>query len=116
MRSNFRFMLAALLWSAGAGYAQTQETAVAIDPKAALANLQLAMQELPAGAGKELTAIACTRCHNLNGLAAYKGYWSRAQWQTMVEGMVKHGAALDAAQIQVVTGYLDSAYGRPRGQ
>ena len=96
--------------------AQTRELAVVSDPQAAAANLQTALQDLPEGAGKQLTAIACTRCHNLSGLMAYKGYWNRKQWQAMVEGMVKHGAVLDAGQQQAVTDYLNSAYGRAGSQ
>lgn len=82
------------------------------DPKAVAGRRFDAMTQLPAGDGKELTAIACTRCHELGGLKAYKGYWSRAQWLAMVESMVKNGAALDAAQTQAVTDYLNDNYGR----
>ncbi|MES2605672.1 MAG: hypothetical protein V4603_12100 [Pseudomonadota bacterium] len=82
------------------------------DPKA-IANRRFdAMAQLPAGEGKDLTAIACSRCHDLAGLAAYKGYWSRAQWLAMVESMVKNGAVLDAAQMNLVTDYLNNNYGR----
>ena len=112
MRRGLHLIPTALLWLACTGAAQTLEGTVAVDPKTAMANLQSALRDLPAGAGKELTAIACTRCHNLNGLAAYKGYWNRAMWQAMVEGMVKHGAVLDASQVQLVTDYLDNFYGR----
>ena len=82
------------------------------DPVAVAGRRFDAMTQLPAGTGKELTAIACSRCHELGGLKAYKGYWSREQWLAMVESMVKNGAALDAAQTQVVTDYLNDNYGR----
>ncbi len=112
MRSDFRFMLATLLWFADAGNAQTTQAVVATDPQAVKANLQKALQDLPEGPGKVLTAVACTRCHNLAGLTAYNGYWNRVQWLAMVENMVKHGAALDASQITAVTDYLNDTYGR----
>lgn len=70
------------------------------------------MKDLPEGVGKEITAIACTRCHDLGGLSAYRGYWNRAQWLAMVESMVKNGAVLDTGQVQVVTDYLTQHYGR----
>jgi len=89
---------------------------VASDPEAAAANLQTALRELPEGSGKQLTASLSTRCHNLGGLSAYKGYWNHQQWQAMVENMVKHGATLDAAQLQLVTDYLNNAYGRTGSQ
>ena len=115
MRRIIDYAVLALSWLACASQAQTTTTALPLDPQAALANLQIAMQDLPAGPGKELTAAACTRCHNLNGLPAYKGYWSRAQWQAMVENMVKHGAVLDAVQMKTVTDYLNHNYGRQSG-
>jgi hypothetical protein len=82
------------------------------DPKTIASRRLNALSELPAGAGKDLIAIACTRCHDLGGLTAYKGYWTRAQWLAMVETMVKHGALLDAEQSQQVTDYLNKHYGR----
>ena len=109
-------MLVAILLLMCGCQVRTRELAVASDPQAAAANLQTALQDLPDGKGKELTAIACTRCHNLSGLMAYKGYWNLKQWQAMVEGMVKHGAVLDAGQQQAVTDYLNSAYGRAGSQ
>jgi hypothetical protein len=109
-------MLAVLLLFVCGCQMQARGLAVAIDPEVAKTNLQTALQDLPEGVGKELTASACTRCHNLSGLSAYKGYWNRKQWRAMVEGMVKHGAVLDAAQQLLVTDYLNSSYGRPGGQ
>ncbi len=114
MRRGPICLITAALLVAGGIRAQSQNEASAVtaDPAAVAANLQLALQQLPEGTGKQLTALACTRCHNLNGLPAYKGYWSREQWLTMVEAMVKHGAELNAAQKQLVTDYLNSSYGR----
>lgn len=67
--------------------------------------------DLPPGEGKELISIACTRCHTLEGLEAYKGYWNRDQWFAMVESMVKNGAQLDVAQMELVTEYLTKNFG-----
>lgn len=68
--------------------------------------------QLPAGAGRELVLAACTRCHDLKGVPAFKGYWTRQQWLAMIETMVKHGAPLDAAQAAQVADYLALHYGR----
>ena len=68
--------------------------------------------ELPAGAGRELVLAACTRCHDLKGVPAFKGYWTRQQWLAMIETMVKHGAPLNAAQAGEVADYLALHFGR----
>ncbi|MDT8398634.1 MAG: hypothetical protein RQ899_08475 [Pseudomonadales bacterium] len=70
--------------------------------------------ELPAGEGRALLLAACTRCHDLRGLSAYKGYWNREQWQSMVATMVKNGALLDTRQMALVSEYLTSHFGRDR--
>src|SRR5688500_13020141 len=67
--------------------------------------------ELPEGEGKQLVLAACTRCHTLEGLQSYKGYWGKAQWFDMVESMVKNGALLDPGQVQKVTDYLTANFG-----
>lgn len=68
--------------------------------------------ELPMSEGRDLVLAACTRCHNLAGLEAYQGYWSREQWLAMVESMVKNGAKLTSEGQVVVTDYLFRHYGR----
>lgn len=67
--------------------------------------------ELPEGTGKALVERACTQCHDLAGLAAYKGYWGRDRWDAMVATMIEHGAALDQAQKDVVVAYLTEFFG-----
>lgn len=67
--------------------------------------------ELPDGAGKQEVLAACTRCHTLEGLEAYKSYWGRPQWLEMVESMVKNGAVLNRDQVQKVTDYLTANFG-----
>ena len=67
--------------------------------------------ELPEGRGLALLQDACTRCHDLRGLPAYKGYWNRMRWQSMVETMVKNGAVLTPSQVQDVTDYLNEHFG-----
>lgn len=68
--------------------------------------------ELPVGAGRELMLAACTRCHDLKGVPAFKGYWTRQQWLAMIETMVKHGAPLSEAQAAQVADYLALHFGR----
>lgn len=67
--------------------------------------------ELPAGAGRELLEVACTRCHDLRGLQAYQGYWNRRRWTTMVETMMRNGAVLEPDQKLQVIDYLTLFFG-----
>lgn len=66
---------------------------------------------LPAGAGRAELVRACTTCHDLGGLEAYKGYYDDAKWRDMVLTMVDHGAELDADGIDAVVGYLVACFG-----
>ncbi len=67
--------------------------------------------DLPESSGRELVLRACTKCHELGGLSAYKGYWGLPQWKAMVEGMVKNGAELQPAEQNVVAEYLTRHFG-----
>lgn len=67
--------------------------------------------DLPQSEGRELVLRACTKCHELGGLDAYRGYWNREQWMEMVVGMVKNGAELLPAEQEVVAAYLTRHFG-----
>jgi hypothetical protein len=67
--------------------------------------------ELPQSEGRELILRACTMCHELAGLAGYKGYWGLPQWKEMVTDMVKHGAVLSPAEQDIVAAYLTRHFG-----
>lgn len=67
--------------------------------------------DLPQSEGRELVLRACTNCHELGGLDAYRGYWNREQWMEMVVGMVKNGAVLLPAEQEVVATYLTRHFG-----
>lgn len=69
--------------------------------------------ELPAGEGRVLLLAACTRCHDLKGLPAYKGYWNSAHWRDMIQSMVKNGAPLNPEQVDLLAEYLAEYFGRP---
>jgi hypothetical protein len=68
--------------------------------------------ELPEGGGKVLLLAACTRCHDLKGLPAYRGYWDKTRWRSMVETMVKNSAPLNPQQIEVLADYLAQHFGK----
>ncbi|HEX6993424.1 MAG TPA: M12 family metallo-peptidase [Gammaproteobacteria bacterium] len=67
--------------------------------------------DLPDGDGKSLVQTACLVCHDLGGIAAFKGYWNREQWAAMVATMIEHGAELDPAEAEIVTDYLTAHFG-----
>lgn len=67
--------------------------------------------QLPAGDGLGLLQRACTRCHDLTGLPAYKGYWNRDRWRSMVQTMVANGAQLGESEIVILTDYLVEHFG-----
>jgi hypothetical protein len=67
--------------------------------------------DLPQSSGVELVLRACTGCHELGGLSAYKGYWNRDQWMEMVVGMVKNGAELLPQEQELVADYLTRHFG-----
>jgi hypothetical protein len=67
--------------------------------------------DLPESTGRELVLRACTRCHELGGLAAYKDYWRFPQWKAMVEDMVKNGAVLQPDELNIVSEYLARHFG-----
>jgi hypothetical protein len=69
--------------------------------------------ELPEGEGKPLLLAACTRCHDLKGLPAYRGYWDTTRWRSMIESMMKNGAALNPEQTGVLADYLAQHFGKP---
>lgn len=69
--------------------------------------------DLPEGEGRTLLLAACTRCHDLRGLSAYKGYWSNAHWRNMIETMVKNGASLTEQQTEILAEYLAEHFGKP---
>ena len=96
-----RLGVLALFWLLCRPLAAAEAPAHRFDPKIALPDTE----------GKALVLRACTQCHELAGLAAYKGYWTRTQWKDMVVGMVKHGAPLLPAEQDTVADYLTRHFG-----
>ncbi|MDR0780970.1 MAG: hypothetical protein LBF16_09810 [Pseudomonadales bacterium] len=95
------FLLGALYSSSVAGADDGVAARKAYDPHI----------ELPQSEGRELVLRACTLCHELRGLAGYRGYWGLPQWQEMVTDMVKHGAVLTPAEQELVAAYLTRHFG-----
>lgn len=69
---------------------------------------------LPDADGKALILRACTGCHTLEGVPAYRKYWGYERWLPMVENMIKHGAELNAEEKEAVARYLGKYFGTDR--
>jgi mono/diheme cytochrome c family protein len=69
--------------------------------------------ELPEGEGKLLLLAACVRCHDLKGLPAYRDYWDNTRWLSMIDNMMKNGAALNPQQATALAEYLAQHFGKP---
>ena len=66
---------------------------------------------LPPGRGAAILRAACTDCHNLGGLWAYKGYYNEQRWRGLVQTMIAHGANLDETATNELVDYLVLHFG-----
>ena len=67
--------------------------------------------ELPLGDGQAVVRKACTKCHSLEGLPMYKGYYDRGRWLLFVETMIANGATLNEEEKDLVVDYLTENFG-----
>ena len=67
--------------------------------------------ELPDGPGREILLGACLACHNLGGLALFKGFYTRDSWRNLVLTMQANGARVDADEIEALSDYLALHFG-----
>ena len=67
--------------------------------------------ELPAGRGREILVASCLSCHDLGGLAAFKGFYTRDSWRALVLTMAANGAEIDGSEIEVLADYLEQHFG-----
>jgi virginiamycin B lyase len=70
-------------------------------------------QSLPAGDGKTLVQMACTRCHSPEKFTVERH--TREDWAEEVDVMLRYGAPLTSAQAVQVVDYLTKSFpGRPK--
>lgn len=106
LRSSLVILAAGACGSLVVSACQADDTAIAAEGRRYDPNI-----DLPRSEGRELVLRACTKCHELGGLDAYRGYWNREQWLEMVVGMVKNGAELLPAEQDLVADYLTRHFG-----
>lgn len=64
---------------------------------------------LPAGAGRDVVAVACTQCHTLAPLIAMRD--GPVGWKRHVYNMVLRGAQLPPHDVDTVLDYLNTNFG-----
>jgi cytochrome c5 len=64
---------------------------------------------LPAGPGKDLVAIACTQCHGLKLIVALRD--GPVGWKRFVDDMILRGAQLTPQEADTVAQYLAKSFG-----
>jgi hypothetical protein len=66
---------------------------------------------LPLGPGREILVASCLVCHDLGGLALFKGFYTRDSWRDLVLTMRENGADVDGAETEVLADYLEQHFG-----
>lgn len=73
------------------------------------AQAQSPANNLPAGDGKEIVAVACAQCHGLKLIVALRD--GPVGWKHFVDDMVLRGAQLTPQEADTVTQYLSKNFG-----
>ena len=68
--------------------------------------------ELPDGDGKRILVAACTNCHDLKEVTKLRGFYTREQWQDVVNTMIEYGAELKKGENEVLVDYLAQHLGK----
>ena len=66
-------------------------------------------QDLPDGAGKELVANVCTKCHELSRITSKKR--TKEEWSDTVDKMAKNGAKATDDEFDMIVAYLAKYFG-----
>lgn len=71
---------------------------------------KVAAANLPDGAGKDAVEARCTLCHGLDKIVGEKR--SNQEWTNTVKNMVERGLSATPEEIQAMTSYLTSQFGK----
>lgn len=66
---------------------------------------------LPPGEGREILARECLKCHELDALELFRGFYTRDRWRALVVTMRENGAEVDADELEVLADYLALNFG-----
>lgn len=59
--------------------------------------------------GQDLVQARCTSCHDSSRYTSQR--LNEAQWRTMIDNMIGHGARISAEEVPPILAYLVSAHG-----
>ncbi len=60
--------------------------------------------------GKKLAYTRCTTCHSSENFEHHR--YSRAEWQSIIQRMMKHGAQYTPEEQSLVADFLSAKYGK----
>ncbi len=60
--------------------------------------------------GKELTYSRCTTCHSSENFEHHR--YSRAEWQSIIQRMMKHGAQYTPEEQGLIADFLSTQFGK----
>ena len=103
---------AGVLAGAVACASRNAPVAAAPTPAAPAPAQAVAPEQLPQGAGRQILMSACTSCHNLREVTKFNGFYGREQWRDIVLTMMDYGAPINAKEVEVLSDYLTSAFGK----
>jgi cytochrome c553 len=70
-------------------------------------------QSLPPGEGQAVVLAACVQCHDLRAVVSQRK--DASAWRRTLNEMIWRGAPLLPGEVEVLTGYLASAFGPQAG-
>src|SRR3954471_11140978 len=74
----------------------------------------IALAELPAGAGREETVRACSRCHSPELVSSQRQ--TRDQWQATISNMANLGAEATDSKFEAILDYVAHHFGPEAAQ
>jgi len=90
---------------AAAAFAVAGCTAGGVAPQTAAA------RNLPPGEGRVVLERECLKCHELDAIELFSGFYNRDRWRSLVLTMRANGANVDDAEVEVLAAYLARYYG-----
>jgi cytochrome c5 len=69
------------------------------------------VEDLPAGAGRDEVASACTACHGLSTALVQRH--TSAEWTATIAEMQARGAKIDAPMAKTIADYMTAHFGAP---
>jgi hypothetical protein len=72
---------------------------------------EAALSALPPGPGRAILERECLKCHELDALELFKGFYTRDQWSSLIVTMRGNGAQIEDGELDVLAAYLERYFG-----